>query len=74
MTLHNFPQDGSACCPVCGTSDDRPCVELRIDDTLRDGSREYAPTHADCLATRLDLLRYNRAKGFIYLRVRRGRT
>jgi hypothetical protein len=44
----HFP--AHATCPVCGVSEDHPCVLVSIDGTANDGIVEALPVHLVCAA------------------------
>lgn len=63
-TFEHFPE--TSVCPICGTSEDKPCTLVTIDGT-NDGNRcEAQPVHVDCLVGEW---RYNKECGVIYKRV-----
>ena len=63
-TFEHFPADTT--CPVCGTSDDGPCVLVGIDGTSDGSIQEAQPTHLACaLATN-----YNPRIGLLYRRIK----
>jgi len=43
----HFPKESK--CPVCGTSDDKPCVLVPIHGTQDGNNVEAQPVHADCI-------------------------
>ena len=61
-TFKHFPED--KICPMCGTSEDKPCVLIPIDGTGDGKICEAVPVHAEC-ATKGDL-RYNREANIFY--------
>jgi len=46
-TFDHFPTGST--CPLCGTSEDKPCTLIPIDGTEDDGNCEAIPVHADCI-------------------------
>jgi hypothetical protein len=42
-----FPQE--SICPICGKSDDLPCVLVVVSGTEKDGIAEAKPTHMKCI-------------------------
>ena len=64
----HFPQHGKTKCPICGTSDDKPCFLMPIDGTQKGYTAEAAPTHADCIREDLDKFAYQRECGIVYMR------
>ncbi len=68
-TFEHFPQPthpNQKPCPLCGTHDDKPCVLVQVDGTERDRICEAQPVHVACF-TELDVARYRRDMGVIYL-------
>jgi len=65
-TFEHFPQ-GRKACPVCGTSDDKPCTLIPIDNTGDDRICEAVPVHVDCLSDN-QIMQYNRNVNIIYIR------
>jgi len=66
-TFDHFPQDGKSICPICGTTDDKPCFLVPVDGTEVDGNCEAQPVHAACVQDNLDQLKLNRESGIIYI-------
>jgi len=66
-TFYNFPANSK--CPICGTSDNKPCVLVPIDRTEQGNLCKAEPVHVDCLTN--DEWRYNRDVGIIYIFCRR---
>jgi len=40
-------------CPLCGTSEDKPCVLVPILGTEKRGNMEAKPTHLNCIIDKI---------------------
>ncbi|KKS35466.1 MAG: hypothetical protein UU99_C0011G0009 [Parcubacteria group bacterium GW2011_GWE2_42_14] len=63
-TFDHFP--ATITCPLCGTSEDKPCTLIPIDGTEDGGNCEAIPVHADCVANAQ--LQFNRDVNVFYVR------
>jgi hypothetical protein len=64
-TFDHFP--GKAICPICGTSEDKPCFLVPIDGTREGSICQAQPVHTACINFYNDKFRYNKEVRIIYI-------